>query len=41
MQDSNDKSFALYDDVAGVVREDLANDRDLNDIFSDLEVPRG
>jgi RNA polymerase primary sigma factor len=39
MQDSNSKGFALYDDVAGVVREDLANDRDLNELFSDMETP--
>ena len=39
MQDSNDKGFTLYDDVAGVVREDLSNDRDLNDLFSDMESP--
>ena len=36
MQDSNDKGFALYD-VGGVVREDLAGDNDLNEIFVDLE----
>ncbi len=36
MQNSNDKGFALYD-VGGVVREDLAGDQDLNDIFGDLE----
>ncbi len=35
MQDSNDKGFALYDDVSGVVREDLANGSDLNDLFAD------
>jgi RNA polymerase primary sigma factor len=39
MQDSNDKGFTLYDDVTGVVREDLSSDRDLNDIFSDMESP--
>jgi RNA polymerase primary sigma factor len=32
MQDSNDKGFALYD-VSGAVREELANDSDLNEIF--------
>ena len=37
MQDSNDKGFALYDDVAEVVREDLANGSDLNDLFVDLD----
>ncbi len=36
MQDGNDKGFALYD-VNGAVREDLGNDNDLNEIFSDLE----
>jgi RNA polymerase primary sigma factor len=36
MQDGNDKGFALYD-VNGVVREDLANENDLNEIFADLE----
>ena len=34
MQDSNDKGFALYD-MNGVVREDLAVDPDLNEIFAD------
>ncbi len=37
MQDSNDKGFALYDDVRGVVPEDLATNSDLNDLFADLE----
>jgi len=37
MQDSNDKGFALYDDLSGSVQEDLANGGDLNDLFSDLE----
>ena len=36
MQDGNDKGFALYD-VNGGVREDLANDNDLNEIFGDIE----
>jgi RNA polymerase primary sigma factor len=36
MQDGNDKGFALYD-VNGVVREDLANEHDLNEIFADIE----
>jgi hypothetical protein len=36
MQDSNDKGFALYD-VNGVVREDLAPEQDLNEIFADLD----
>jgi RNA polymerase primary sigma factor len=37
MQDSNDKGFGLYDDVAGVMRDDLANGGDLNDLFPDLD----
>ncbi len=37
MQDSNDKGFALYDEMSGVVREDLANTADINDFFSDLD----
>ena len=37
MQDSNDKGFALYDDGSRMVREDLAGDGDLNDIFGDLD----
>jgi RNA polymerase primary sigma factor len=36
MQDSNDKGFALYD-VNGVVRDDLAGEQDLNEIFGDLD----
>ena len=36
MQDGNDKGFALYD-VNGVVREDLAPDQDLNEMFGDLD----
>ena len=36
MQDSNDKGFALYD-MNGVVREDLAADADLNELFADLD----
>jgi len=36
MQDGNDKGFALYD-VNGGVRDDLASDNDLNEIFGDLE----
>src|SRR6185437_5830607 len=39
MQDGNDKGFVLYDDVRGVVPEDLANGGDLNDLFADLESP--
>ena len=37
MQDTNDKGFALYDEVSGVVREDLEGGSDLNDIFADLD----
>src|SRR5579863_10757719 len=37
MQDSNDKGFGLYDAVAGVMRDDLANRSDLNDLFADLD----
>jgi len=37
MQDSNEKGFALYDEIGGVAREDLANGSDLNDIFADLD----
>ena len=37
MQDSNDKGFGLYDEVAGVMRDDLANGGDLNDLFADLD----
>src|SRR5579875_2313444 len=36
MQDSNEKGFALYRDVSGVVDEDLANG-DLNELFADLD----
>lgn len=37
MQDSNDKGFALYDEIGGAARDELANGSDLNDIFADLE----
>jgi RNA polymerase primary sigma factor len=37
MQDANDKGFALYDDVAEVVRDDLANGNDLNDLFAGID----
>jgi RNA polymerase primary sigma factor len=37
MQDSNEKGFALYDEIGGVAREDLANGGDLNDLFADLD----
>jgi len=38
MQDS-EKGFALYDDVTSAVREDLAVDADLHDMYVDLESP--
>src|ERR1700761_8819487 len=37
MQDGNDKVFGLYDEVAGVMRDDLPNTGDLNDLFADLD----
>ncbi|MBV9612561.1 MAG: RNA polymerase sigma factor RpoD, partial [Acidobacteriaceae bacterium] len=37
MQNSNDKGFAIYDDVNGVVPEDLAAENDLHDLFADLD----
>jgi len=39
MQDSNEKGFALYDDVSNAVREDLAADADLHDMYVDLDTP--
>ena len=39
MRDSNEKGFALYDDVAKTVREDLVADPDLHEIYGDLESP--
>ena len=39
MQDSNEKGFALYDDVTSAVRDDLAADADLHDMYVDLESP--
>ena len=38
MQDSDNKGFALYDEVAGVVSDDLAAHGDINDLFGELEV---
>jgi RNA polymerase primary sigma factor len=37
MQDSDNKGFALYDDVAGVVTDDLTSGGDLNDLFGEFE----
>ena len=37
MQDTDNKGFALYDDIAGVVTEDLSSGGDLNDLFADLD----
>ena len=37
MQDGNDKSFALYDEVNGALRDDLSQDGGIGDIFGDLE----
>jgi RNA polymerase primary sigma factor len=37
MQDGNEKGFALYDDVRGLAREDIANGADLSDLFVDLD----
>ncbi len=39
MQNGNDKGFVLYDDVRGVVPDELASGGDLNDLFADLESP--
>ena len=39
MQDSDNKSFALFDDVASVVSDDLASNGAINDLFSDLDSP--
>src|SRR5438270_6188669 len=37
MQDSDNKNFALYDEVNEVVNEDLGEPGDLNDLFVDLD----
>jgi len=37
MQAGNDKSFALYDPVTGIVRDDLTTSDDLGDLFPDLD----
>jgi RNA polymerase primary sigma factor len=36
MQDSNDKGFGLYDEGTGVMREDLVNESELNELFAGL-----
>src|ERR1700761_8415402 len=37
MQDSDNKRFALYDEGAGVVTDELSNSSDIQDLFGDLE----
>ncbi|MFL6351070.1 MAG: RNA polymerase sigma factor RpoD [Bryobacteraceae bacterium] len=37
MQDVNDKGFAVYDEVAEVVRDDLSNGDDLHDLFAGID----
>jgi len=37
MQDNNDKSFVLYDEVGTTTQEDLAGGNDLNELFNDLD----
>ncbi len=37
MQDSDNKSYALYDDVAGVVSDDLPSTELMQDLFVDLD----
>ncbi len=37
MQDSDNKSFALFDDVASVVGDDLASTSGITDLFNDLD----
>lgn len=37
MQDINNKSFGLYDDVAGVMHDDLDGNGHLTDLFTDLD----
>ena len=37
MQDNNDKSFVLFDEVATATHEDLPNSGDLNELFGDLD----
>lgn len=37
MQDVNDKGFALLNEVAGMVHDELTSESDLHDLFADLE----
>ncbi|MGI9070130.1 MAG: RNA polymerase sigma factor RpoD [Bryobacteraceae bacterium] len=37
MQDVKDKGFAVYDEVAEVVRDDLGNGNDLHDLFAGID----
>ncbi len=37
MQDGHEKSFALYDEAGGIVRDELSQTTDIGDIFTDLE----
>jgi RNA polymerase primary sigma factor len=37
MQDGNDKSYSLYDEVGGLTRDEIAAGADLSDLFPDLE----
>src|SRR4051812_2211673 len=37
MQDNNDKSFVLYDEVATTTHEDLPSANDLNELFNELD----
>ncbi len=37
MQDNNDKSFVLYDEVGTATHEDLPSSSDLNELFNELD----
>jgi RNA polymerase primary sigma factor len=39
MQDGNEKSFALYDAVGNIVREELSRTAELDEVFNDLDSP--
>jgi RNA polymerase primary sigma factor len=41
MQDGNDKSYSLYDEVGGLTRDEIAASADLSDLFPDLEPSSG